>query len=210
MYDYFTCHDINIVVPHGKLASAVEWMESYGCDGITPVLLQSRTAPPCRSASACPSKPGEVFQLATISESIVGIAHAVVSSPITGEANLVTSSRVYSFYPNTITTQYVLRTDWIRIRTPRRTSSPYTVMPSNYSWKPLCGNLCPAVQRNTIGDKGVASFVFDSSRDTPKSRYEDTDYLLAGRVIIWRFGQKCSNLRCPNYTPDFQSGVMLG
>ncbi|KAF6763370.1 hypothetical protein DFP72DRAFT_1060533 [Ephemerocybe angulata] len=189
-YRFFTCHDINILVPQGKFDLALEWMGSIGYDTVK----ESIASDPYSAAvkrfvrlAKSPSPIGDsTFRLASISECRAGIMHAVVASPVTGQANLVTSSRVYSFYPNTLNTPYVLRTDWPRIRLPRRASPPYVAIPSNANWK-RCGYICPAAQRNTVGDKGVASFAYDPSRDVPTSRFEGTDYLLAEQVVIWRF-----------------------
>ncbi|KAF6763372.1 hypothetical protein DFP72DRAFT_1060535 [Ephemerocybe angulata] len=205
---FVSCRDLNLVVPPGRLELAVGWLGSLGYNTV-------RISPPSLPYSDSVTqiarmgrKIGGILLFATISEARNGIAHVVASSLITTQANIITSSRVYSFYPNSIATQLALRTEFPHLKAIRKLCSPYVLTYNNEHWK-RCGNLCPVAQRNTVGDKGIASFVFDSSRVVPVTRFEGTDYLLAEHVILWRFSLKCRNRACENYDPGIERVLLI-
>ncbi|KAJ2911696.1 hypothetical protein MD484_g8717, partial [Candolleomyces efflorescens] len=113
----------------------------------------------------------------TISLCVNGIMPVVLAAPLTALANIITSMTVYSVYPMSITQKESLR-----------------------DWPKPCGPHCPAKDRRSVGDEGIALFRFNENFEEPPSRFEGTDYLLAKNVLAWKFSSRCRNVKCPNFT----------
>jgi hypothetical protein len=125
----------------------------------------------------------------------------MLAAPILAQSNLVMPTRLYSQFPNLVTVPTALRTDNSRARFPHRASVCYDIETTNHKWSYPCGPLCPARYKKSVGDKGVASFMWNSSRNVPPTRFQDTDYLLAESVLAWKYSIRCRNLNCDNYSP---------
>lgn len=127
---------------------------------------------------------------------------ALLASPVMCQTNLLTSTRIYSFFPNMITSVATIKTDIAGVRAVRRPGAPYVFRSNNRQWTRACGVLCPSKERCTVGDKGVASFLWNVKIASPSSRFDDVDYLLAEHALVWRFSMKCRNVKCRNYEPS--------
>lgn len=138
----------------------------------------------------------------TVSESRSSLLEVAIASPITAHANIVTASRVYCVYPHLLSHTAGLKTDKPRMHYARSLHHPYSVCNAlSFQHSVPCGHSCAAAQRKTVGDKGIASFVFDPFAWTPPSKYDDTDYLLCEANILWRLSSRCNNKMCSNWTP---------
>lgn len=129
---------------------------------------------------------------------------AVLASPIMCQSNLLTSTRIYCFFPTTITSVCTIKTDLPSVKAARRPGAPYTLRANNRHWSKACGIYCPSRERCTIGDDAVASFQWNVQMSSPPSRYEGVDYLLAENALVWRFSVRYRNLKCKNYMPPYK------
>ncbi|KAJ2919812.1 hypothetical protein MD484_g572, partial [Candolleomyces efflorescens] len=201
---FYQAENLNIVVPFGKLTPFTKALEEFGYDGI-PQFKNIFPAFDETVASVCDMEredevAGQTLKL-TLTESLGGIMQVMLAAPISAQSNLITPTRIYSQFPNLVTMATALRTDNLRARFTRRTVVCYDMETSNRNWTYPCGALCPAKYRKSVGDKGVASFVWNSTRIVPRTRFQDTDYLLAESILAWRYSIRCRNLNCDNYCP---------
>lgn len=129
------------------------------------------------------------------------VVEAILSSPLSVHTNAFTSTRVYSFFPNMITSKYSIASNIFDMQSAEAKSTSYQICASNGRWVKPCGPLCPAMERKSMDDAGTASFFWNPSCKIPTSRHPTTDSLLAESIISWRFSLRCGNLNCVNYSP---------
>lgn len=147
----------------------------------------------------------------TISESVGNIAVVLLCSPYTAQLNMFTSSCVYSAFPTFVGKARCLKTDRPLIVTESRPHpfNSFTYQATNADWGQSCGVWCPALNRKTRGDKGMASFMWNEHTDYSKlnlPRHKDVDWLMGQSVLVWRFGS-CLNKHCPNWAPRYRRAV---
>lgn len=140
----------------------------------------------------------------TLSHSEGNILQVVLAAPVSAQANLITSTRVYCIYPHLAMDRLALLSNWTTVRgIIRKIPSTFDSKRDNSKWKEngACVKYCPAIQRVTIGDKVTASFLWNTRYELPKSRFDHTDSLLASSVLSWRLAARCCNVRCKRYEP---------
>jgi hypothetical protein len=221
--------DMNLVVRNGMLDFAIDWLTIYrGYTEWQKIKMQDAfkevatevhrgTRPAANGAkvsvldwlnvgrSSC-----YIVQSThvTVTHSRHGVVKVALAIPITCQANFITSTRLYSPYPHLITDPDTLRSDKRALRGVRLPCHAKEVHESNIYWPKPCGPFCPGMARKTVGDKGIASFVWNDKLEVPISRFPDTDYLLAESVVVWQFSKSCENLKCRNFrtSPFYECG----
>lgn len=136
---------------------------------------------------------------------------ALLASPYTAQMNLFTASCVYSAFPALVGDAQCMRTDrpFITPEFRHHLYRSFVYKPTNAEWGIPCGAWCPALNRKTRGDKGMASFLWNPKTDYLsrfRPRYNDVDWLLSESLLVWRFGS-CTNKYCPNWTPPYRRAV---
>ncbi|KAJ3520270.1 hypothetical protein NMY22_g12829 [Coprinellus aureogranulatus] len=153
----------------------------------------------------------EVRGCISISIARGSILEVMLAAPHAGQQNMFTSSRFYSAHPKEIGKYESLKTDIPMASVPRRVPSSFAVMADNMEWPTAkgvaCGLHCPASQRKTADDKGMASFRYTKRYEhaIPQSRVAGTDYLLAQSSLVFRLCIRCRNKDCANYSPARES-----
>jgi hypothetical protein len=123
---------------------------------------------------------------------------SLLASCWTGQINAIADGRVYSFYPDLTLANLSLRSD---IRSEEFTSGHASVVmeDDNDDFNIPCGSCCPALNRKTFGDEGVAIAAWGS--DKMEFCVADEDRVLKERCILWRFTEFCHNPTCEFWSP---------
>ena len=132
----------------------------------------------------------------------------VLSSPSSIHMNVITSSRVISFYPQLSLAGRSLVREGQDLEEVRSSTDPSVQhSASNNDWNEKCGVYCPAIRRKTYGDVGIAQYCWSQTLlplTTPLFPYphEDTspcnaDELLLQEHVEWTLAKRCSNRFCP-------------
>ncbi|KAF5331978.1 hypothetical protein D9611_009022 [Ephemerocybe angulata] len=202
-FRYLRSNDLNIVVPKGSLDAMVEWFTAHSYDAWDTEVVSKPYVGSVRRMVSATRQPQNGVPRAriTISESLGNVMQVILASNMTCQTNLVTSTRVYAVYPTLVTDQHALKTDITSLISPRRPRPPYLLRTSNFRWTGPCGFHCPSLPRKTVGDKGIASFLWNTRYPIPESRYSDTDSLLAQSILQWRFAKRCGNPKCKRFMP---------
>ncbi|TEB19413.1 hypothetical protein FA13DRAFT_1802298 [Coprinellus micaceus] len=193
--------DLNVVVPFGALSKTRDYFSKIGYThfhSLVPWGTYKHAVTHVIGAFR-PARLGERTCHVTITESVGNIMHVVLAGPMTCWMNVLTASKVYCAYPTLITNSTTLRTDIRTVDFPRRIGGCYNTKVDNSEWTGKCGRHCPAMPRNSIGDKALASFGWNAGLATPDSRFPGEDSVLSSSIIQWRLSEKCYNERCPNY-----------
>ncbi|RXW13368.1 hypothetical protein EST38_g12485 [Candolleomyces aberdarensis] len=205
---YTTSANLNLCTPPGKRDLVVRWLTNekfltWSPSGDRRQAARGLEVVASSFMTGCRDVKGSKH-FVTVTESRGSVLAVVLSSTYTAQTNAISATRLYCFYPNLITSEFSLRSDIAKHHLHRRSSIGFKLQSSNRSWQAPCGPVCPATTRKTIGDKGVASFVWDPSVHVPQSRHEETDYLLAQVSLRFRFSKVCRNMFCRNYEPDLR------
>ncbi|RXW11430.1 hypothetical protein EST38_g14425, partial [Candolleomyces aberdarensis] len=195
--------DLNLVVLPRKMDLAIKHFKSHGYSKWSKIAV----AEPYRGMvtevkeGIRPASGNQPKATVNISQCNGSLMEVVLAAPLTALANLITPLSVYAVYPTLLYKRKTLATDRPGVLFARRTSSCYSIENTNQDWSQPCGYHCPTLDRRSVGDKGIAMFRWNTRYEEPQSRYDDTDYLLADCILAWRFGVRCRNIRCSNYTP---------
>jgi hypothetical protein len=123
---------------------------------------------------------------------------ALVASCWTGQMNAISETRLYSFYPALTQANFSLRSDLDDDEAETGQAS-VNLEYDNDGFNIPCGKCCPALNRKTYGDEGVA--IVPWSRDGVQFGDPDSDELLNERCYLWRFTEFCHNPSCEFWSP---------
>ncbi|RXW13430.1 hypothetical protein EST38_g12422 [Candolleomyces aberdarensis] len=204
-HDYLRSKNLNLVVDNGALDKARDCLEALGytewCEPNVDRPYREVVKSLVVGVKYSKGDARDTLYRVTITESEAGLMQVVLASPQTCQTNLLTPTRIYSVYPRLITRRSCFKSDNPHIRPFRRHERCDRCEMNNRNWKGPCGVHCPSIQRKTVGDEGVASFLWNPNFEVPASRFKDTDYLLAESTLTWRFSIRCRNVKCKNYAP---------
>jgi len=120
----------------------------------------------------------------------------------TANFTILTSSRLYDFYP-TLKSRRINVTSGTWCNGSERTARYFCGLRSHFGtskWQEPCGEACPNQPRFTKGMKGVGIARWggvDRELDTGDS--VSVGHALEASNFMWRMGDWCRNSYCPNY-----------
>ncbi|KAH6904774.1 hypothetical protein BKA70DRAFT_1431672 [Coprinopsis sp. MPI-PUGE-AT-0042] len=195
--------DLNIIVSNTEFEAAIVDLEALGftdfqdtnvyphlCFRVLEVLTGTKVI---HLAS------GEEQRLSvTLARAATSALGALLASCWTGQMNAISDARLYSFYPALTRANFSLRSD---LKDDDYASGQRSVRLEfdNDDFKIACGKCCPALNRKSFGDEGVA--IASWSRDGVHFCDSDSDELLNERCFVWRFTEFCHNPVCDFWSP---------
>ncbi|KAH6879349.1 hypothetical protein BKA70DRAFT_1447932 [Coprinopsis sp. MPI-PUGE-AT-0042] len=195
--------DLNIIVPGMEFQSAIQDMEKMGFSSFldTAVFphLRLHVLEVVTGTKVVRLASGDEIRLnVTISRAAKAPLAALLASCWTGQINAIADGRVYCFYPGLTLANLSLRSD---IKVEDYTTRHHSVIMEydNDDFKVPCGPCCPALNRKTFGDEGVAIAAW--RRDGVHFWDSDSDELLNERCFLWRFTEFCHNPTCEFWSP---------
>ncbi|RDB19173.1 hypothetical protein Hypma_014208 [Hypsizygus marmoreus] len=195
--DHNLPNDINIVTPIYTFQSWVNLLQYIGyclVDGSNLPNMGITIGNAKRFWS--PSQSSSILIIESCSPSILS---PVLSLPFTSEMSLISTSRLYCFYPSLVKENMTLSgfrytsDDEIARWTSRGVKHFY----STYEWKKACGSACPAIWRCTEGLLGVGEFAWGGMEND-----KDIDGNMGSSAVLsltqfkWRIGICCVNKHC--------------
>ncbi|KAF8061029.1 hypothetical protein FPV67DRAFT_1673852 [Lyophyllum atratum] len=192
-------HDINVLTPRGTTPEWVDVMRLIGFTSLEVIACYDGLETRCRRVLRFQNKEHRTI---TVTESLnSSILPLLLASSVTSQMNLITSSRIYCFYPSLSSacrsvgsTYTVPSLATVKIMTQRLIRFH---MGTRYARLP-CAEACPAVWRHTFGLPNVGQVAWGGlfNVDDVAGNMQDSDDALTKTHYKWKIGSVCTNEDC--------------